>query len=160
VQLLAAGESGFAFRVDGFAPGELAPLDYQAGADAVRPNGPGACDVEFEAASLVAAMGTGLCALTGREARRLHVLLRKEAVGAAPWLAPQLQPRCVPLGYCDLPGNADGHCRVRPHLARLAASDCTAPSISVASPADSPAPASTAPAWPGGPGGAPEAAPP
>ena len=96
MQLLAAGESGFAFRVDGFAPGELAPLDYQAGADAVRPNGPGACDVEFEAASLVAAMGTGLCALTGREARRLHVLLRKEAVGAAPWLATRQERRGGP----------------------------------------------------------------
>jgi hypothetical protein len=67
-------------------------------------------------AELVSAMGDNLCALQAREVRRLHVLLRKEAVGAVPALAAQLQPRCVLLGYCDLPQNADGRCQVRPYV--------------------------------------------
>ena len=69
----------------------------------------------FELAALLSSMGESLCALAERDLRRQHVLLRKEVVALQPELAPLLQPRCVPLGYCDLPANAGGRCRVRPY---------------------------------------------
>lgn len=72
--------------------------------------------VEVDLPNLVATMGHNLCALATRDSRRLHVLMRKEVIGAAPFLAPLLQPRCVALGYCDVAANADGRCRVRPFL--------------------------------------------
>lgn len=64
---------------------------------------------------LIHMMGLRLCTMAQWEIRRLHVLMRKEVVAVAPWLARHLQPKCVPLGYCDEMGNKDEHCKVRPY---------------------------------------------
>ena len=64
---------------------------------------------------LIHMMGLRLCIMAQWEIRRLHVLMRKEIISVAPWLHPYLQPKCVPMGYCDEDRNRDEHCKVRPH---------------------------------------------
>ncbi|HEV2123337.1 MAG TPA: hypothetical protein VGW38_11250 [Chloroflexota bacterium] len=75
--------------------------------------------LSLDQAQLESTMARHLCAIAEPNARRVHVLMRKEVAGVLPALALRLQPRCVALGFCDLPENADGRCRVRPHRSSL-----------------------------------------